>query len=352
MKQRYYSLNKIKKEKAQYNLLLGERANGKSYSVKELVLTSAFNSNEEFIYLRRFELELKPNLIESYFSDSPVSAITNGEYNCVSVYRKNIYFANVDDNGKITRGKRIGYAIHLSGAEHYKSTQYPKVTNLIFEEFITESMYLQNEVVVLMNLVSTVFRNRTGQCWLVGNTISRLCPYFSEWELRGIPKQKQGTIDIYNHNTLDGNVIKIAVEYCESANNKNTMFFGRAEKQIVTGAWECSEHPHLNKPLDNYDILYKVPYHYTDFKFMLNVLRDKQSKDMLLYIYPYTKDLDRFKHYVSNSFSENNLVTENLCQDIKGDKVCLYLLNRNKVVFSDNLTGSDFYQIIKQKGGA
>ena len=77
----------------------------------------------------------------------------------------------------------------LSASTHYKSTQYPFVKNMIFEEFVTDGLYLQNECNLLMQLVSTVFRNRKdGKVFLIGNTISRVCPYFYEWELRGIPK--------------------------------------------------------------------------------------------------------------------------------------------------------------------
>ena len=47
-----------------------------------------------------------------------------------------------------------------------------------------------------MNLFSTVDRKRGFvKLWLVGNTISRVCPYLVDWDLLDdIRKQKQGEI--------------------------------------------------------------------------------------------------------------------------------------------------------------
>lgn len=41
-KQKYYSLKRILKENAEYNLLLGERSNGKSYATKEHCVRKAY----------------------------------------------------------------------------------------------------------------------------------------------------------------------------------------------------------------------------------------------------------------------------------------------------------------------
>ena len=70
MKQKFYRLTNIEKKNAQYNILLGERSNGKSYAVKEKCLIEAWNDpDKKFILLRRWDLEIKPNLSEAYFKD-------------------------------------------------------------------------------------------------------------------------------------------------------------------------------------------------------------------------------------------------------------------------------------------
>lgn len=62
----------------------------KSYAVKEHCIEQAFNDeNKKFIYLRRWGVDIKGDLIESYFRDAPVHAITKREYEFISYYRKN-----------------------------------------------------------------------------------------------------------------------------------------------------------------------------------------------------------------------------------------------------------------------
>ena len=41
MKQKYYNIENLLKQKAEYNILLGERSNGKSYAVKYMCLWEA-----------------------------------------------------------------------------------------------------------------------------------------------------------------------------------------------------------------------------------------------------------------------------------------------------------------------
>jgi len=69
-----------------------------------------------------------------------------------------------------------------------------------------------------MILYSTVDRKRgTTELWLVGNTISRVCPYINAWGLDDIFRTiKQGEIKtktIKNEN----NDVKIAIEYCKAS---------------------------------------------------------------------------------------------------------------------------------------
>ena len=86
-----------------------------------------------------------------------------------------------------------------------------------------------------MILFSTIDRRRgTTKVWMVGNTISRACPYFSAWGIENIfRKLKQGEIatKIF-HN--DANDVKIAIEYCGSSGGK-TMALGNASAMIDKG---------------------------------------------------------------------------------------------------------------------
>lgn len=354
MKQKYYTTERIEKVKAQYNILLGERSNGKSYAVKYLCLYNAYKQGNEFIYLRRWQLETKASSVEYYFKDAPVSAITDGKYDTIIVNRGKIYMCRFDVETNTYENKMlVGHVMYLSGETHFKSFSYPKVADMIFEEFVTRDGYLPNECDKLMSLVSTVARRRSIRVWLIGNTISRLNPYFSEWGLRGVPYQKQGTIEVYTFNTSqiddDGTPIsiKIAVEFCENSGNNSKMFFGKSSEMITTGAWETKEYPHLEHSRSEYELLYAVKISHMDICVGVELLR-KDNK-YVAHVYPSPKK--NINREISERFSLSPLVTTDFKIITKGDKILFDLLKRNKIAFSDNLTGSDFSAILKEKGG-
>ena len=56
---KYYSLNKILKNKSQYNVIIWERSNGKTYACLKHALDKFFKTGEEFVYLRRWTDDIK-----------------------------------------------------------------------------------------------------------------------------------------------------------------------------------------------------------------------------------------------------------------------------------------------------
>lgn len=352
--QTYYSIANILSQRCEYNILLGERSNGKSYSVKEHVLLNAYKSNSQFGYIRRWREEIKAVKIEKYFADMPISEYTNGEYDGVMVYRSEIYFSITIDGKKI-KGKKIGDIFCLTGVTHYKSEAFPDIEDLILEEFITDKGYLPHEVDSLQDLVSTIARRRKIRVWLIGNTISRICPYFAEWQLKNIKNQKQGTIEIYLQKTSqiddEGNpvIIKVGVEYCSNTGNNSKMFFGIKSKMVTSGTWQCEEVEHLQGNISDYLLLYKLLYEYNDFSFVINLLKFRTNNQIFLYVYPYTGNKD-IKRKVTNKFSYDKYTTQFLSNLTKFDKYVIMLLSQSKIVYSDNLTGTEFQQIKRERG--
>ena len=57
-KKQYYDISNILKTNASYMMLLGQRANGKSYQAKKVVLEAAYHHDKLFVYLRRWEREI------------------------------------------------------------------------------------------------------------------------------------------------------------------------------------------------------------------------------------------------------------------------------------------------------
>ena len=371
-KQKYYRLNNILKTDAEYNMLLGERSNGKSYSVKECVLWEAYHHCEygawindgkkvqkaryEFGYLRRWKEETKTRDVESYFEDIDVKSLTDNNYDTVVAYRGDIYFGSTDDEGKVERGDKIGSVFALTSATHYKSRTFPLIGNLIYEEFITNAGYLPNEVDNLLSIVSSIARRNRIRVFLIGNTISRLCPYFDEWELVHVKEQKQGTIEIYNQptNQIDEETgelitIKIAVEYCENSGSNSKMFFGKKSDMIVSGVWECEAYPHLEKPFEKQYVKYQVIYEYSSFRFLINLMK-YPNENPFLFVYPYNSEEYKCKRVVTDKYTTDKLHTLYLTKVTKYDNIIMDLLENQKIVFSDNLTGTEFYQIKKERG--
>lgn len=349
----YVKQSTIKKvlDKTDIALILGERSNGKSYASKNLIIKECYDKGTEFIYLRRYDLDVKDSQCVLYFGDCPVESMTDGEYTCIDVFRKGIYLANVnEETGKVERGQKIGYCQALSGAEHYKSFAFPKVEYILYEEVVSmDGRYLYNEPGKLMNHISTVFRNHKGKVILIGNTISRICPYYREWNLR-VAKQKLGSIDSYVFHNDNGDDTRLSVYLTDSLNYNSGMFFGNIAKSITKGAYEVNEMPHLEKSIVHYNILYTVVLEYNEFMFLCELLQDKEkSNEVFWYVQPKTTEIKPGTRVVSNRFSQDPMYTSSLNRPVNDNERRVFsLFNKGKVCFSDNLTGTEFNNIIEQ----
>lgn len=361
-KDTYYSLDNIKKENCQYNILYAERSPGKSYAVKRELLKDAWNDKHYMLYLRRWKEEIKVADIIDYFEDMVcddegnmrIYEITGGEYTDVTVFMGRIWFANLDEQGKKIRSNvMIGYYACLTGETHYKSKSYVGVYNMVFEEFITDEGYLPREPIRLMKLVSSVFRRREGKVYLIGNTISRNLPYFYAWGLDKCLTQKQGTILKFHQKSAetdeDGNpiIIDIAVEYCQRAQKSKSMIFGKGTESMVTGQWDVQSYLQLPKDICNYKIYYSCYAQHDYFKFKLDIVLIENNP--VLYISRIEElPVDKPFRLVSNLDSFNKLVTPSFKDFVTGyDSTVYTLLSQKKVAVEDNLCGTDFFSCFK-----
>lgn len=341
---KYYDISNVLKTEAQYIILLGQRSNGKSYQAKLTVLKNAYKNKKNFVYLRRWQADIKTKAIKSYFADMPISKITNGEYSGIEAWNGDIYFTKEDDKGNTIKGQTIGKYCALNEYERYKSWAFVDYEYILFEEFITDATYLNDEPRQLQQFVSTVARHKKLTVLMIGNTLSRVCPYFNEWCLEGVLKQKIGTIDIYHHH-LENSVVDIAVEYCANSNAENKMFFGQSAKQIVSGEWDTVDVPKLPKPIEYYDKVYEVLVEYQNFKFVINLLVDSNKGGKICYVYPYTKQR-KIMRILTDVFSDNPFISSRLDITRTAERYIIECFRLNKVCYSDNLTGADFKHVI------
>ena len=143
---KHYNMDNLISQNCDFNIMFGERSNGKSYQLKhKRMILNYLKTGNRFILLRRFKEEITASNIEQYFQDVDVHSITDGKYNTISIWRKQIFLSNYNESGKIVRGEKIGYAVALSTEQNYAGGSFLDVSDIIFEEFMTRSVYLVNE---------------------------------------------------------------------------------------------------------------------------------------------------------------------------------------------------------------
>ena len=344
-KKEYYDISNMLKTEAQYMILLGQRANGKSYQAKKTVIEHALDG-EKFVYIRRWDREVKASVASNYFDDCPISKLSGGKYDSAYAREGRIYLVSSDDPKREDK-LHVGYYVSLNRAVTVKSNVFEDVHWAIFEEVITDDAYLYDEPNKLQQLVSTYFRNNQGHVIMVANTLSRVCPYFTYFALEGVLRQKQGTIEIYHHHTSNGDIVDIAVENCESVTKKSNMFFGSVERQIVSGEWETHDMPRLPKQLFEYDMVYELEVIYQMFRFCLQLLVEPKEGGVFVYVYPLTKERKIYRK-IQNEFSDLPNVTSRLDSNIRPEAVMIDCFRRNKICYSDNLCGSDFQHVLDE----
>lgn len=258
-KPHYYNIAHLLKDypDAFYYMAFGERSNGKTYSALDYALENYFKHGEQFAYIRRFGEDVKRKnlltLLSAHVENNRVSSLSEGKYSLVDYTAgKFIAYNYSEDNGKIQKDiQPMGYAFDLNAMEHHKSTSYPKVTTIIFDEFLSRQGYLTNEFVLFMNTLSTIIRDRMNvKIFMIGNTVNKYCPYFSEMGLNHVKDQKPGSVDVY---TYADTGLKVVVEYCDPmakrGGKSSDIYFAFDNpqlKMITSGSWEIAIYPHLN----------------------------------------------------------------------------------------------------------
>lgn len=264
-KSKFYSLTKILNKKADYNIIFGERSNGKTYAALLYGLKRFVTTGEQFAYIRRWREDLRgkraENLFSNHVANGAIEEITNGECNAIFYLSGKWYLAKYDAEKKkyYPQNTPFCYGFCLSEQEHEKSSSYPNVTTIIFDEFLTRRYYLPDEFMLFMNLLSTIIRQRDNvKVFMLGNTINKYCPYFSEMGLKQVTNMEQGTIDIYKFG--QGGAV-VAVEYCstivkQKASNKYFCFDNQNLQMITGGKWELAAYPHLPTKYTPKDVLF------------------------------------------------------------------------------------------------
>ena len=353
--EQYYNRDAIDATKAAYRLIIGQRSNGKTYSVLKTIIEQYFEEGKRSAYIRRYAEEITPKNIQLLFSqDSLLQLIiekSEGRYNG-TFYRANcFYFCFIDEGGKVQEKDPVPFCITraINTWETTKGQDAGELHLICFDEFATRTGYLRDEFVCFCNLLSSLIRDRKDAIiYMLANTVNKFCPYFQEMGLSDIDKMEQGEIRVYTYASSD---LTVAVEYCAtvSATQKTAskyFAFENAQLEMIrTGAWEVKLYPRCPYPLYP-DDTWKV--FYVKFGEQLlrgDIIRPKSKlnhRDMFIFFHRQTKDIDIGDKEVlySNEFMSSRYHVRFL-KDCPTDlhKIIKDLVVKNSMCFSDNEVG-------------
>lgn len=187
----WWDLHDILTHNCLYNFAIGPRGAGKTYGCKKWAIKDFLKTGKQFIYLRRYKSEIGKKQMEKFFS-AVKHEFPDTEF---EVKGRVLYIDK----------KIAGYAVPLSTALTEKSTEYPDVNKIIYDEFVIDSKsshlkYLSEEVEAFLEFYETVARLRDVRVMFLSNNVSVVNPYFLFWNLR--PNQKK-RFNKYGHMIIE-----------------------------------------------------------------------------------------------------------------------------------------------------
>lgn len=278
---KYYTLNNIKKRNARYNVIFGERSNGKTFACLEEIVKNYFKYNKQGAVLRRWNDDFKGKRGREYFknieSTGLIEKYSNGRYNQVVYWSGAWYMAFYDaENDNTERAEKpFCYGFALNAMEHDKSGAYPEVTTILFDEFIARDIYLTDEFTIFMNVLSTIIRDRNDVIiYMCGNTVNKYNPYFREMGLKHCTKMEKGDIDVYDFGESG---LRVAVEYSDSPckRKESDVYFAFDNPRlnmITRGEWELDIYPHCPCKYSRNDILFTCFIEFEDNLLQLEIV--------------------------------------------------------------------------------
>lgn len=358
----YYDRTAIDETGAAYRLIIGQRSNGKTYSVLKTIIEQYFKEGKRSAYIRRYAEEITPKNIQLLFSQDSllkmIIELSDGNYNS-TFYRANcFYFAFTDEDGKIQAKDPIPFCITraINTWETTKGQDAGELHLICFDEFMTRSGYLSDEFVKYCNLLSSLIRDRKDcVIYMLANSVNKYCPYFEEMGLADVDKMEQGEIRVYEYESSD---LTVAVEYCASVQatkktaSKYFAFENAQLAMITSGAWEIKNYARAPYPLHEEDVFKRF---YISFGGQLIcgeiILR---SPDLFIFFRRQTKDIeiDEMTPYYSSEFTTSRCHVR-FIKDCPTElhKLIKDLILKNSMCFATNEIGEIVRNWLQEDNG-
>lgn len=288
-----------------------------------------------------------------FVTDGTIKKLSKGKYNDV-LFRQNTWFLIYKQDNNIIDSTPFCYSFALSEMEHDKSTTYPKITTILFDEFLTRSYYLNDEFIIFCNCLSTIIRDRNNvKIFMCGNTVNKYAPYFTEMGITNIKNMRQGNIDVYNYGKSN---LRVAVEYCataEKVKKKSDVYFAfnnpRLE-MVKSGSWEIGNYPHLPYKYKPKDIIFTFFIIFSTDILQCEIITNENG--MFVYVHKKTsplKDKSTDLIYDLQAHSEYNKRSTFLkCFD-NTDRKIYNLYRGDKFFYQNNEVGEIVNNFIKSE---
>ena len=352
---KYYSLTNILKKNARYNMVFGERSNGKTYSVLDYAVQNYFKTGQQIAVLRRWREDFKGKRGAAYFDNlvyngeqqNKIKEYSHGKYDHTVYISGRWYMAYYDEEleKNITAPDPFAFSFALTEMEHEKGNSYPLVTTILFDEFMSRGMYLPDEFVLFMNTLSTIIRHRDNvKIFMCANTVDMIgCPYFKEMGLKHVKEMKKGDIDLYEYGNSG---LKVAVEYSDSPNKEGKpsdvyFAFDNAKLRMITsGEFELDFYAHITGHIDQKDIIFSYFIMFDDALLQADVIQ--RENETFTFIHPKTTPIkyeDKDIIFTTEANTQCNYYGKLTKPINKAIRKLFWYFVANKVFYSDNETG-------------
>lgn len=337
-KRKYYSLDRIKSFNCQYSLIFGERSNGKTYACLNEILMLYKEKKWQGAYIRRWDEDIVAKrmsvLFDGHVRNGTVTRIFKGEWTDVYYYAGKFFLCRYEEGKRICDSEPFCFCFSLSAMEHDKGQSHNGIFTCVFDEFLTRGMYLTNEYVLLMNVLSTIIRDRIGiSIYLLGNTVNKYSPYWDEFGIsKHITKMKPGDIEIVQYGDSG---LRMAIEYADSPSKEGKpsdvyfAFDNPSLKMITNGAWETAMYPHLMRKYRPMDVIFQYFIVFQDATMHCEIVDDGEVT--YTYIHDKTTEIKHPEEDLIFSFDDSPLPNHrrNITKPIDrlGKKILDYYVN-------------------------
>ena len=116
------------------------------------------------------------------------------------------------------------------------------------------------------------------------------------------------------------------------------------------GSWQSEPQPHLPKSINEYNSKFRLIFMYQQFKFIGELLKDKTSRDIAWFIYPYEGEIDDKTIVISDKILPSPYYQRDIYNLSIGNDRLKRLINttfrEQNIFYASDLVGTDFKQVI------